>query len=128
MRISDWSSDVCSSDLLATGAVHCNETVFQIEIGIGAHRLDERARQQLLQHIVLEPLSGAATELAAFTGFDFGGFFVGGLLTTALGRIFSSPPRQIQMQSPTRCESTPSSRPNGEMKPRGDRKERPTSE
>src|SRR3546814_14172512 len=118
MRISDWSSDVCSSDLLATGAVHCNETVFQIEIGIGAHRLDERARQQLLQHIVLAPLSGAATELAAFTGFDFGGLFVGGFATTAPGRIFSSPPRQTPMQPPTPCAHHASPPQTPQMTPR----------
>src|SRR3546814_14947647 len=43
MRISDWSSDVCSSDLFALGFAHAQDRLFQMEFmrRLGAGRLSE---------------------------------------------------------------------------------------
>src|SRR3546814_20931736 len=43
MRISDWSSDVCSSDLLASSKVRSNRHNYELDKGVGDRNGDNRA-------------------------------------------------------------------------------------
>src|SRR3546814_3066853 len=71
MRISDWSSDVCSSDLVAEQARRFAEAFDRILDQLGIIPVAGLHRQQLLQHLGLEiadlALHVDVAELVAFT-------------------------------------------------------------
>src|SRR3546814_11366232 len=50
MRISDWSSDVCSSDLCCAGAVRHGHVQRQRQLDVGDAQRDLGARQQTQQY------------------------------------------------------------------------------
>src|SRR3546814_3339744 len=52
MRISDWSSDVCSSDLPFP---HAAEHLLQVRVAVLRRRLDRAGRIELLAAIQIEP-------------------------------------------------------------------------
>src|SRR3546814_7750001 len=52
MRISDWSSDVCSSDLLGTARTRCRDRVDGSHGVIGKH-----AREARTEHCINDPVS-----------------------------------------------------------------------
>src|SRR3546814_1693345 len=81
MRISDWSSDVCSSDLHGNGAaLHAHETeeVFMPLIGPWAivWMTDDGEKE-----IVLEPFDTISIPMGVYRGFRYVGDGKGTLLT-----------------------------------------------
>src|SRR3546814_5784833 len=67
MRISDWSSDVCSSDLSSRAAEDVAAADHHADLGPGLLRLDDLARQAAdhlgVDAVVLVPHQGLAGEL-----------------------------------------------------------------
>src|SRR3546814_8664213 len=68
MRISDWSSDVCSSDLAnrqGAGIAHCSQSILHVGFG-GERRVDARSEHEPEQrivetaHLVLHPVERPA--------------------------------------------------------------------
>src|SRR3546814_16676387 len=79
MRISDWSSDVCSSDLLAVGVERFERerapTAAEVVLGRKdrlARLFDQRVPFDALGALPLPALSGGAAVLAYILAFRFG--------------------------------------------------------
>jgi hypothetical protein len=64
--------EITFSPVLLGRGIHRDEAVLQIEQRVGAGRLDEGARQQLVQQVVLHLLAHAPARLAAFLLLHFG--------------------------------------------------------
>src|SRR3546814_5950755 len=61
MRISDWSSDVCSSDLNARGDVDGDAAQFELQLGAANLGRQEQPRQ-VLRHFGVKPEAAEALQ------------------------------------------------------------------
>src|SRR3546814_19693763 len=98
MRISDWSSDVCSSDLLGLVAGHPDAQVLQLELDDQVLALDVADRALLDRHHPARPVLGVDDGVALLEGrFDGGSgrWRPGGLLWRGSGRTCPTPTMEI---------------------------------
>src|SRR3546814_2683115 len=74
MRISDWSSDVCSSDLAVAIAVHAREVIAgAVDLRVRGERQERRqdkGRQEFHRRIVVVPLALAPPPAKAGGGWE----------------------------------------------------------
>src|SRR3546814_18375209 len=116
MRISDWSSDVCSSDLMAdvVAQMELREPIiavgFQFEVGIAGARLTAAQRQKLAiaRSGVQQPdwllLSGATAALAPRSQ------------AAGMTEVLERPKDRGLGWSGQRCARSPASRPHPALK------------
>src|SRR3546814_9733119 len=80
MRISDWSSDVCSSDLVDAGHGDALPETRTLALDQGRHRADRRPQAMRIEQSLIDGLDrlprygGLAGELAAIGPQQRGGF------------------------------------------------------